>query len=113
MAIFAQWTRAEPGLRRKNLAGLQADHERRLAGRQAASKAEVAWRDQEHAVRAAFCDPGRARARLALLEQQAVLATDTEESDAIGAGERYPMRRETASVGWRNWTRRSVTPAPP
>ena len=94
LAVFAQWTRAEPGFRRKTPAELQADHERWLADLQATTKAETAQRDQEHAARAATYDPERARARLALLEQRAVLARDTEERDGIAAGEWYPLMPE-------------------
>jgi len=58
------------------------------------SKAETARRDQERAARAVSYDPERARARLALLEQHAVLAMDTEERDGIAAGEWYPLMPE-------------------
>lgn len=57
-------------------------------------KAETARRDQERAARASSYEPDRVRARLALLEQQAVLAMDTEERDGIAAGERYPLMPE-------------------
>jgi hypothetical protein len=94
MAVFGQWTRAEPGFRRKTPAELQADHERWLADVRATTKAETARCDQERAARAASYDPKRARARLALLEQQAVLAMDTEELDGMATGEWYPLMPE-------------------
>jgi hypothetical protein len=53
LAVFGQWTRAEPGFRRKTSVERQADHERWLADLQAITKAETARRDQEHAARAA------------------------------------------------------------
>jgi len=94
LAVFGQWTRAEPGFRRKTPAELQADHERWLADLQATTKAETAQRHQERAARAVSYDPERARVRLALLEQHAVLAMDTEERDGIAAGEMYPLMPE-------------------
>src|SRR5262245_54956637 len=52
MAVFGQWTRAEPGFRRKTPEELAAEHERRLAELEVTTKAETARRDQEHAARA-------------------------------------------------------------
>lgn len=96
MAVLAQWTRAEPGFRRKTPAELQADRERWLAGMRADAKAEAARRDRERAARAASYDPARARARarLALLAQRAVLAMDIQERDEIVAGKLYPLMAE-------------------
>jgi hypothetical protein len=94
MGVLAQWTRAEPGVRRQTPAELRADHERWLADLRADIKADTARCEQERAARAASYDPDRARARLALLEQQAVLAMDAEERDEIAAGELYPAMPE-------------------
>jgi hypothetical protein len=94
LAVFGQWTRAEPGFRRKAPAKLQAEHERWLADLGVTTKAETARRDQERAARATSYEPERVWARLALLEQQAVLAMDTEERDGIAAGEWYPLMTE-------------------
>jgi hypothetical protein len=96
IAIFGQWTRAEPGFRQKTSEEVQAEHEQWLPGLDARIKAETTRRRQEQAVRAAAYDPERARARLALLEQQARLAAAGEERDGIASRQLYPAMPEDA-----------------
>lgn len=96
VGVFKQWTRAEPWFRKKTHEELQAEHEQWLAGLDARVKAETARRQREQAARAASHDPERAQARLALLEQQAVLADTTRERDEIAAHELFPAMPEDA-----------------
>jgi hypothetical protein len=96
VAVFGQWTRAEPGFRQKTHEQFQAEHELWLADLQAGTKAEAARRSQERAARAAAYDPERAQARLALLEQRAVLAADVEEQDGMASRQLYPAMPEDA-----------------
>src|SRR6266851_4377997 len=62
LAVFGQWTRAEPGFGRKTPAELQAEHEQWLADQEVTTKAETARRHQERAARAASYEPERVRA---------------------------------------------------
>jgi hypothetical protein len=82
LGVFAQWTRAEPGFRRKTRAELDADHERWLAGLEATPQGGDRPA-QRGARRPRASYPKRAWTRLALLEQPAVLAMDTEERDGM------------------------------
>ena len=96
VAIFGQWTRAEPGFWEKTHEEFQAEHELWLANLQASTKAEAARRSQERAARAAAYDPERVQARLALLERRAVLAADVEEQDGIAFRQLFPAMPEDA-----------------
>ncbi len=96
VAVFGQWTRAEPGFRQKTHEEFRAEHEQWLAGLDARSKAEAVRCNQERAVRAAAYDPERAKARLALLEQRAALAADLDERDGIASRQLYPAMPENA-----------------
>jgi hypothetical protein len=92
LEVFGQWTLAEPGFRPKAKEELDAEHEQenaRLA-------AEAAHRETERAARAGDHEPARARARCALLEQQALLATCILERDEIAAREMFPFMADKA-----------------
>ncbi len=92
--LLGQWTRAEPGYRPKTREELDAEHEQEMADLNARIDAEAAQRETEHAARAAAYEPQRARARLALLEQQGQLATFTMQRDQIVSRELFPCMAE-------------------
>jgi hypothetical protein len=48
IAIFGQWTRAEPGFRQKTREEFEAEHEQCRVGLDASIKADSARREQEH-----------------------------------------------------------------
>ena len=94
VVVFEQWTRAEPGFRQKTHEEFEAEQEQWWAGLDARVKAETARRERDHAERAAAYDPDRAQARLALLEQQGVLASAVRERDGIAARQIFPAMPE-------------------
>ncbi len=94
IAVFEQWTRAEPGFRQKTHKEFEAEHQLWQADLDARIKADTARREQEHTERAAWYDPGRAQARLALLEQQAVLSGAVRERDGIAERRLFPAMPE-------------------
>lgn len=96
VAVFGQWTRAEPGFRQKTHEEFQAEHEAWLANLEASTKAEVARLGQERTARATAYDPERAQARLALLEQRAILAAELGEQDGMVSGQLYPAMPDEA-----------------
>jgi hypothetical protein len=61
-----------------------------------AAYAEAAQRETEHATRTKAYEPGRSQARLALLEQQALLATFTMERDGITTREMFAAMADKA-----------------
>ena len=89
-AVFEQWTRAEPDFRPMTSDELQAQ----MAAWDAESRAREAERDRQRAARVALYDEGREQARLALLEQQAVLGHRSEELDGLREGRRFPLMPE-------------------
>lgn len=115
-------SRAEPELGRSALLGagsvflvaqdLVAVKDQRLAAAQARLEARQAQAARDRAVRAAHYDPGRAAARLALLEEQAILAGKEREREEILSGELFPLapqgeRRELLDILERAITRTS------
>jgi hypothetical protein len=89
-AVFDQWTRAEPEFRPWTAEELDAW----MAARDAEFRAGVAERDRQRAARVALYDEGREQARLALLEQQAILRHHTEELDDLRERRRFPAMPE-------------------
>lgn len=85
--VCAQWTRAEPGGRPASLEELEAGYERRMTEAEARFEACEAQAERDRAGRAARYDPGRAQARLALLEERAVLAAHLTERQEIAGGQ--------------------------
>ena len=85
-AVFDQWTRAEPDFRPQTAEELDAW----MAARDAEFRAGVAERDRQRAARVALYDEGRGQARLALLEQQAILRHHTAELDGLRERRRFP-----------------------
>jgi hypothetical protein len=96
VAVFGQWTRAEPDFRQKTDEEIQAEHEQWRADLEISTKAEAVRRNQERAARAAAYDPEWAHARLALLEQRAALDAAVEERDGIASRQLYPAMPEDA-----------------
>src|SRR5260221_11794052 len=94
IAVFEQWTRAEPDFRQKTQDEFEAEHQQWQADLDTRIKTDTARRAQEHAERAACYDPGRAEARLALLEQQAGLSSAVHERDGIAARPIFPAMPE-------------------
>ena len=77
--VFDQWTRAEPDFRQWTSEELDAW----MAARDAEFRARNAERDLQRAARVALYDAGREQARLALLEQQAILGHYSQELDDL------------------------------
>jgi hypothetical protein len=89
LAMCGQWASADPAAR-KTLRELEAEMEQREAGAGARLPAEQAQAGKDRAGRARHYDPGREQARLALLEQQAILAGKLREREEIRAGGLFP-----------------------
>jgi hypothetical protein len=89
-AVFEQWTRAEPGFRQLTSDEVDA----RMAAWDAEFQARNAERDRERAARVALYDAGREQARLALLEQQAILGHHTEDSTTCVSADGSPAMPE-------------------
>jgi hypothetical protein len=89
-AVFDQWTRAEPGFRPLTSEEIDAQ----IAEWDAESQARNAEQDRQRAARVALYDAGREQARLALLEQQAILGHHTEELDDLRERRRFPAMPE-------------------
>jgi hypothetical protein len=85
-----QWTRADPGLPSKTVEEYQAELEQKLAEAAAQAAAEQEQAERDRAQRAAWYDPGRAQARLALLEEQGMLSDKVRERDEIISREMLP-----------------------
>jgi hypothetical protein len=109
--VFDQWTRAEPDFRPWTAEELDAW----MAARDAEFRARNAERDRQRAARVALYDERREQARLALLEQQAILGHHTEELHDLRERRRFPAmpeqrRREqiTELEGWVAATRAEV-----
>jgi hypothetical protein len=89
-AVFEQWTRAEPDFRPWSVEDLDAW----MAARDAEFHANQAERDRQRAARVALYDAGWEQARLALLEQQAILGHRTEELHDLRERRRFPAMPE-------------------
>jgi hypothetical protein len=83
-----QWTSAGPGSPAMTAEEAAAEADRRMAEADARFLAGQAQAEQDRAERAEQYDPGRAQARLALLEEQAVLADTIRQRDELLAGGR-------------------------
>jgi hypothetical protein len=92
LAALGQWTSIDPAPPGKTMEEREAALEQRLAGADARFLAEQAQAQAEadRAGRACLYDPERAQARLALLEQQAILADTIRQRDEIRAGGLFP-----------------------
>jgi hypothetical protein len=90
MGVFEQWTRAEPDFRPWTAEELDAQ----MAGRDAEFQAHQAERDRQRTARVALYDAGQEQARLALLEQQAILRHRTEELHDLRERRRFPAMPE-------------------
>lgn len=82
--VCGQWTRAKPDVLSKTIEEYEAEVEQRLPEAEARAAAEEEEQaDRDRAERAALHDPGWEQARLALLEEQDVLANKVRERDEI------------------------------
>lgn len=89
-----QWTSTEPGPPGKTLEECEADLEQQLAEADACFLAAEAEAERDRAERAKHFDPGRAQARLAVLEEQGILADKIRQRDEILSGELFPLAGE-------------------
>jgi hypothetical protein len=89
-AVFEQWTRAEPGFRQLTSEEVDAG----MATWDAKFEARNAERDRQQAARVALYDEGREQARLALLEQQAILRHCSQKLDDLRERRRFPAMPE-------------------
>lgn len=93
--ICGQWTYSDdPAAPRKTLEETEAEIEQRLAEVDARFLADDAQAVQDRAGRAEHYDPERAQARLALLEEQGILADKTRQRDEILSGDLFPLAQE-------------------
>jgi hypothetical protein len=86
----AQWTSADAALTARTAEEYQAGLDQRLAEAGARLDTEQARAGRDRAERARHYDPEREQARLALLEQQAIVAGMIRQRDEILAGDLYP-----------------------
>jgi hypothetical protein len=92
-----QWTsRDDPAEPRKTLEEYEAELEQRLAEADARFLAAEAQAEQNRAERAEHYDPERAQVRLALLEEQGILADKIRQRDEILSGDLFPLAEEKA-----------------
>lgn len=90
-----QWTSTEPGPSAgKTVEEHMAEVEQRLAEADARFLAEEAQAEKDRAERATRYDSERAEARLAMLEEQGILADKIRERDEIVSGELFPLVSE-------------------
>jgi hypothetical protein len=89
-AVFEQWTRAEPDFRPLTSEKFDAW----MAARDAEFQADQAERGRQRAARVALYDAGREQARLALLEQQAILGHHCQELDDLRVRRGFPAMPE-------------------
>jgi hypothetical protein len=90
-----QWASSDdPFASRKTLEEYEADLEQRLAEADARFLAAEAQAERDRAERTEHYDPVRAQARLALLEQQGILADKVRQRDEILSGQMFPLAEE-------------------
>jgi hypothetical protein len=89
LKALEQWTSADPSPPGKALEEYEAGLEQRLAEADVRFLAAQAQAEQDRAERAKHYDRDRAEARLALLEEQSILASKVRERDEIITGERF------------------------
>ena len=89
-----QWARAEPGHERKTPEEYEAHFARQAAEDEAQAAAEQEQAGRDRAERAAVYDADRARARLALLEEQGILAAKVRERDEITSRDLFALMED-------------------
>jgi hypothetical protein len=112
LAACGQWATIGPQPPPRTLEQYQAELDQRLAAAQARLEARQTQAARHRAVHAGHYDPERAAARLALLEEQAILAGKVREREDILSGELFPLapqgeRRELLDILERAITRTS------
>jgi hypothetical protein len=88
-----QWTRRDPDPDPpgKSVEEYEAELEQKLAEAEAQAAAEEKQAERDRAKRAARYDPQRAQARLALLEEQGILADKVRERDELISRDLFPL----------------------
>ena len=88
-----QWTRTDPDPDppRKSVEEYEAELEHKLAEAEAQAAAQQEQTEKDRAERAARYDPQRAQVRLALLEEQGMLADKVRERDEIISRDLFPL----------------------
>jgi hypothetical protein len=94
LQVCGQWTRAEPDLVRRTPEEYEAEFQRQMDEDEARAVAEQEQAERDRAERAAGYDPERAEARLALLEDQAILTAKVRERDEIISRELFPRMED-------------------
>jgi hypothetical protein len=95
LQICGQWTCGdELAAPRKTLEEYEAELEQRLAEADARFLAAQAQAEHDRAGRAEHYDPERAQARLALLEEQGILADKVRQRDEILSGDLFPLAED-------------------
>ena len=89
-----QWTSTDPASPRKTLEEYEAEVGQRLAEADARFLAGEARAEQDRAERAKRYDPERDQARLALLEEQGILADKIRQRDEILSGDLFSLAVE-------------------
>lgn len=105
-----QWICSDdPDAPRKTVEEYEAELEQRLAEADARLLAAEAQAERDRAERAKHYEPGRAQARLALLEQQGILADKVRQRDEILSGEMFPLAEEKVRRGLLAGLERNIT----
>jgi hypothetical protein len=94
LKVCGQWISAEPEPPGKTLEEYEAELDQRMAEADARFLAAEAQAEKDRAARAEHYDPDRAQARLALLEEQGILASKVREREQILSGDMFPAAPE-------------------
>ncbi len=94
METLGQWTITNPASHRKTPGEWEAELKQQLAEASARLRADQAQAEKDRAERAQSYHADRDRARLALLESQAILADGIRQRDEILSGDRFPLAIE-------------------
>jgi hypothetical protein len=89
-----QWTSTEPRPPRKTLEESEAELQQRLAEADARFLAQEAQAEKDRTERTKHYDPDRSQTRLALLEEQGILADKIRQRDELLSGELFPHAPE-------------------
>lgn len=89
--IMEEWERAEPGFRRKTTRQIEAE----MARWDRDSRKLAVQRERDRLANQKRYEPGRAEARLELLERQCILRDKQKEVVAFRSGERFPAMNPT------------------
>lgn len=90
VTVMSQWKRAEPGFRQPSAEKIKREIDADVAKARAESDATREERELQRRARVPQYDEGREQARLALLEQESILAYVTLEHAELQDGSRFP-----------------------